>query len=92
MVIPYNKVSYSASLFMAKNPKLRDFSMVALLRDIRTSFTPDPLWFSAPSTYTFQHGGFGVEITPTNFPFAPRCSVNISIGGSANSATRSAWT
>ena len=53
MDIPANKASYSASLFMAKKPNLKDFSIVILSRDIRTSPTPDPLWFTTPSTYTF---------------------------------------
>ena len=39
MAIPCNEVSYSASLFVAKNPSLRDFSVVILLGDIRTSPT-----------------------------------------------------
>ena len=42
MAIPCNKASYSVSLFIAENPSLRDFSMVALSGDIRTSPTPDP--------------------------------------------------
>ena len=41
--IPCNKASYSASLFVAGNPSLRDSSMVAFLGDIRTSPTLDPL-------------------------------------------------
>ena len=53
MAIPCNKASYSASLFVAENPGLRDFSMMALSGEIRTIPTPDPLWFAAPSTYTF---------------------------------------
>ena len=43
MTIPCNKASYSASLFVAENPSLRDFSMMVFLGDIRTSPTPDPL-------------------------------------------------
>ena len=43
MAILCNKVSYSASLFMAKNPSFRDFSMIVFSGDIRTSPTPDPL-------------------------------------------------
>ena len=92
MAIPCNKASYSASLFVVENPSLKEFSMVALSGKIRTSPTPDPLWFAASSTYTFQHRGFGVETTPTDFPSRLRFSVNISIGGLANSATRSAKT
>ena len=42
MVIPYNKASYSASLFVAENPSLRDFSMIVFTGDIRTSPIPDP--------------------------------------------------
>ena len=54
MAIPYNKVSYSASLFVAENPSLRNFSMIVFSRDTRTSPTLDPLWFATPSTNTFQ--------------------------------------
>ena len=43
MAILYNNSSYSASLFMAENPSLRDFSMIVFLGDSRTSPTPDPL-------------------------------------------------
>ena len=43
MAIPCYKASYSASLFVAKNPSLRDFSMIVFSGDIRTSPTPDPL-------------------------------------------------
>ena len=43
MAIPCNKASYLASLFVVENPSLKDFSMVALSREIRTSPTPDPL-------------------------------------------------
>ena len=43
MAIPCNKASYSASLFVAENPSLRDFSMIVFLGDIGTSLTPDPL-------------------------------------------------
>ena len=37
MAIPCNKASYSASLFVAENPSLRDFSIIVFSRDIRTS-------------------------------------------------------
>ena len=43
MVISCNNASYSASLFVAKNLSLRDFSMIVFSGDIRTSPTPDPL-------------------------------------------------
>ena len=66
--------------------------MVAPSGVIRTSPTPDPLWFATPSTYTFQHGGFGAEATPTCFISLACCLVSVSIGGSANLATRSART
>ena len=46
MDIPSNKVSYSASLFMAENYNLNDFSMVSFLGEIRTSPTPESLWFA----------------------------------------------
>ena len=51
--IPFNKASYSVSLFVAEKPNLNDFSIVSFLGEIRTSHTQDPLWFTAPSTYTF---------------------------------------
>ena len=53
IVIHISKASYSASLFVAKNPSLKDFSMVIFLGDTRTSPTPAPRWFTTPSTYTF---------------------------------------
>ena len=53
MDIPSSKASYSASLFVAEKPNLNDFSMVSFLGEIRTSPTPEPLWFALPSTYTF---------------------------------------
>ena len=43
MAIPCNKALYSVSLFVAENPSLRDFSMVALSGEIRTRPTLDPL-------------------------------------------------
>ena len=43
MAIPYNNAPYSASLFVAENPSLRDFSMIIFSGDSRTSPTPDPL-------------------------------------------------
>ena len=43
MAIPCNKALYSASLFVAENPSLKDFSMMVFSGDIRTSPTPDPL-------------------------------------------------
>ena len=53
IVIPINKVSNFASLFVAKKPNLKDFSMVIFSKDTKTSPTPDPRWFATPSTYTF---------------------------------------
>ena len=44
MVILANKPSYSASLFVAKKPNLKDFLIVIISRDIRTSPTPNHLW------------------------------------------------
>ena len=66
--------------------------MVAPSGIIKTSPTPNPLWFAAPSTYTFQHEGFGAEAMPTGFPFMPCSSTGVSTGGSANSAIGSART
>ena len=43
MAIPYNNTSYSASLFVAENPSLRDFSIIVFSGYIRTSPTPNPL-------------------------------------------------
>ena len=54
ITIPISKASYSVSLFVAENPNLKDFSMVIFSGDTRTSPTPAPNWFTAPSTYTFQ--------------------------------------
>ena len=63
-----SKDSYSASLFMAKKPNLNDFSMVSFSGETSTSPTPDPLWFTTPSTYTFQWNGSCGAIEPTDFP------------------------
>ena len=43
MAIPCNKASYLASLFVAKNPSLKHFSMIVFLGDIKTIPTPDPI-------------------------------------------------
>ena len=53
MRTPSNKASYSASLFVVENPSLSDFLMVSFSGEIKASPTPEPLWFAAPSTYTF---------------------------------------
>ena len=52
MAIPINRVSYSASLFVAEKFNLKDFSTMTFLGDINTSLIPKPFWFDAPSTYT----------------------------------------
>ena len=92
MAIPTNTASYSASLFMAEKPNLKDFSIVILSGDIRTSPTLDPLWFTAPSTYTFQDKGSYKEIAPIDFPFM-FCLSTLSYNGvSTNLATRLAKT
>ena len=57
IIIPINKASYSASLFVAEKLNLKDFSMVIFSGDTRTSPILDPRWLAAPSTYTSQ----GVE-------------------------------
>ena len=57
MVIPTNRTSYLALLFVAEKPNLKDFSMVIFLRDIRTSLTPNPFLFVAPSMYSLQDKG-----------------------------------
>ena len=92
MDIPSSKASYLASLFVAENPSLSDFSMVILLGETRTSPTLKPLWFVAPSTYTFQHTGPYKEILPTDFSSMSCVSATSSNEGSANSATKSART
>ena len=81
--IPSNKTSYSTSLFVAKKPNLSDFYMMSFSGEIRTSPTLEPLWFAAPSMYTFKNEGSCREIVPTDFP-SMFCVVN--------SATRSAST
>ena len=52
MAIPINKISYSASLFVAEKSNLKDFSMMTFSGDISTSPIPEPFWFNALSTYT----------------------------------------
>ena len=90
MDTPSNKASYSTSLFVAENPGFSNFSIVSFPGEIKTSPTPEPLWFDAPLTYTFQKGGSCKEIVPTDFP-SMFCVVDISFNvGSANSTTRSA--
>ena len=90
--IPTNKVSYSASLFVAKKSNLKDFSIMIFFGDIRTSPTPNPLWFITPSTYTFQDKGSYRETNPIDFPSMFCFSTLSSNGVSANSATRSTRT
>ena len=92
IAIPVNKASYSASLFVVEKPNLKDFSMVIFSGDTRTSPTPDPRWFAAPSTYTFQGEGHCVEIRLIDFSSMLCHSTFISSGHSANSATKSART
>ena len=87
-----NRVSYSASLFVAEKTNRKDFSIVIFFGDIRTSLTPDPLWFIAPSTYTFQDKGSYKEIALTDYPSMFYFFTFSSIGVLANSATRSART
>ena len=53
MDIPSNKASYSASLFVAEKPNLKDFLMVSFSGETKTNPTSDPLWFVAPSIYNF---------------------------------------
>ena len=92
MDIPSSKASYSASLFVAEKSNLSDFSMVSFSGEIRTSPTLEPLWFAAPSMYTFQNKGSCREIVPTDFP-SMFYVVNISSnGGSVNLAIKSART
>ena len=74
---------------MVEKSSLSDFLIVILSREIRTSPTPEPLWYAAPSTYTFQHMGFYREIVPTNFSPMPCSPASSSSEGSVNSATRS---
>ena len=92
MDIPSSRASYSASLFVAEKSSLNDFLIIILSREIRTSPTPEPLWFAAPSTYTFQHVGSYREITPTDFSPMPYAFASSSNKGSANSATKFART
>ena len=89
MDIPSNKTSYSASLFVAEKPSLSDFSIVICSGETKTSPTTEPLWFAAPSTYTFQNEGSCREIVPTDFPSMFYVAATSSNRGSANSATRS---
>ena len=92
MAIPISRASYFTSFFVAEKSSLNDFSMVIFSGDTRTSLTPNPLWFAAPSMYTLQDKGSYREIMPIDFPFMPRFSVSTSNGDSANSTTRSART
>ena len=90
--IPTNKALYSFSLFVAEKPNLKGFWIVILLGDIKANPTLDPLWFAAPSTYTFQDKGSCKEIVPTDFSSIFYFSTISFNRVSANSATRSART
>ena len=92
MDIPSNRASYLASLFVAEKPNLSDFFMVIISGEIKISPTPEPLWFAAPSTYTFQHVGPYREIVPTDFSSMFCVPTSSSNDGLANSATKSART
>ena len=89
MDIPSSRALYSASLFVTKKPSFSDFSMVIYSGETRTSPTPEPIWFAAPSTYTFKNKGSCREIVPTDFPSIFCVATTPSNGGSANSATGS---
>ena len=84
MCIPTSK----ASLFVAEKLNLKDFLIVILLGDIKTSPTLDPLWFAAPSTYTFQDEGSYKKIAPTDFSSMFCFPLPSSNGVLANSTTR----
>ena len=92
MDIPFSKALYSASLFVAEKPSLREFSMVIYSGETRTSPTLEPLWFAALSTDTFHNKASCREIVPIDFSSMFYVAVTSSNGGSANSATRSART
>ena len=49
IAIPTNKTSYRASLFVARNLNVKDFSTIIFLGDIKTIPTPDHFWLAAPS-------------------------------------------
>ena len=82
-----NRSSYSSSLFVAEKLNLKDFSIIILSRDIRTSPTPNPLWFTAP-TYTFQDKGSYKEIAPIDFSSMFYFCTLFSNGVLANLTTR----
>ena len=63
--------------------------MMIISGDTTTCPAPDPLWFVAPSTYTFKDRGPYEEITPTNFPSMLNLSLFSSNEGSTNSAIKS---
>ena len=71
---------------------LKDLLIVILSGDIRISPTPKPLWFTTPSTYTFQNKGSCKEIAPTDFPSMFYFFTLSSNGVLANSTTRSTRT
>ena len=51
---PANKASYFASLFVATNPSLSDFSKVMPSGETITIPIPDPFLFATPSTNNYQ--------------------------------------
>ena len=81
MVIPTNRTSYSTLLFVAEKANLKNFSIVILSEDIRTSSTPDPLWFAALSMYTLQDKGSYKETMTTDFLSMSCFSIFSSIEG-----------
>ena len=89
IVIHTSRSSYSALLFVVEKLNLKDFSIVIFSGDIRTSPTPDPLWFTALSTYTLQDKGSCKETKPNDFHPMSCFSIFSSKGDSANSATKS---
>ena len=92
MAILTYKVSYSALLFVAEKPKLKDFSIVILSGDTTTSPTTDPFWLTTPSTYNFQVEVPCREIVSTSFPPKFYSSFSISTRDSVNSAIKSTRT
>ena len=82
-----NKAYYSASLFVARKPKCKDFSIINFSGITNIIPTLEPFWFAAPSVYTSQITVEEAEATKTLDP-----SLLSSPTSSVNFATKSAKT
>ena len=87
-ITPASKASYSASLFVAEKPSLRDFSKVIPFGEIIMIPLPNPFWLAAPSTNSCYTCWISIELTlSASSSFVPSLE---SPNSSVNSANKSA--